>query len=242
MLGQLDLIADSEYNNAGDLLGIDPMNINGELLGALKAMNPIARQKVINNLAKNPAPSKGSRAEMEKHFRELQPHIKNELAKGNLRLADTIIYSIKPVTSRTVKIFETQDDKEVGVRNISNAKLPKNQSLLVSGIILLVGTAAGASKDDMMATNYDKIESFPAIANGEFSLKANKKTIIPEIGNYVFKTQNNHLLSIGYYKLANPRLIQDDVQIEMTIELGTTTGVAANTYVFAALHGTSTIP
>jgi len=242
MLGQLELIADSEYNNAGDLLGIDPMNVNGELLGALKAMNPIARQKVINNLAKNPAPSKGSRAEMEKHFRELQPHIKNELAKGNLRLADTIIYSIKPVSSRTIKIFETQDDKEVGVRNISNAKLPKNQSLLVSGIILLVGTAAGASKDEMMATNYDKIESFPAISNGEFSLKANKKTIIPEIGNYVFKTQNNHLLSIGYYKLANPRLIQDDVQIEMTIELGTTTGVPANTYVFAALHGTSTIP
>lgn len=242
MLGQLELIAESEYNNAGDLLGIDPMNVNGELLGALKAMNPVARQKVINNLSKGSMPSKGSRAEMEKHFRELQPHIKGELAKGNLRLADTIIYSIKPIGSKTIKIFETQDDKEVGVRNISNAKLPKNMSLLVSGIILLAGTAAGASKDEMMSAAYGKIEPFPALANGEFSLKANKKTIVPEIGNYVFKTDNNHLLPFGYYKLANPRLIQDDVQIEMTIELGTVTGIPANSYVFAALHGTATIP
>ncbi|HAA01068.1 MAG TPA: hypothetical protein DEP18_06555 [Flavobacteriales bacterium] len=242
MLGQLELIAESEYNNAGDLLGIDPMNVNGELLGALKAMNPIARQKVINAIAKNPAPSKGSRAEMEKHFRELQPHIKEELTKGNLRLADTLIYSIKAVNSKTVKIFETQTDKEIGLTNISNAKLPKNMSMLVSGIILLVGTAAGATKDDSMATNFGKIEAFPAIANGEFSLKANKKTIVPEIGNYVFKTENNHLLTLGYFKLANPRLIQDDVQIEMTIELGTVTGIPANTYVYAALHGTATIP
>ena len=79
---------------------------------------------------------------MEKHFRELPAHIKSALAKGELRLADTIVYSIKPVNSKTIKLFETQDVKEVGLRNISNAKLPKNQALLVSGIVLLASIPA----------------------------------------------------------------------------------------------------
>jgi hypothetical protein len=179
---------------------------------------------------------------MEKHFTELPAHIKEGLKKGELRLADTIIYSIKPASSKTIKMFETQDDKEIGLRNISNAKLPKNQSMLVSGIILLAGVSADGTKDKIIATNYDKIESIPAIANGEFSLKSNKKQIVPDTSNNVFKTGNLHLVPMGYYKLANPRLIQDDVLIELTIELGSLDGIAANTYIYAGLHGTVTTP
>ncbi len=47
---------------------------------------------------------------------------------------------------------------------------------------------------------------------------------------------------MGYYKLANPRLIEDDLLIEMTIELGSMEGIAANTYLFTGLHGTITTP
>ena len=187
--------------------------------------------------------SKGSRAEMEKHFKELPAHIKAQLAAGNLRLADTIIYSIKPVAnSKTIKMFETQDDKQIGVRNISNAKLAKNQVLLVSGIILLAGVAADATPDASMATGFAKLEDFPALANGESDLKANKKVIFPETSNNVFKTLGLNTVPVGYYKLANPRLIEDDVLIEYTINLGTTTGIAANTYLFVGLHGTVTTP
>ncbi|MFZ5553558.1 MAG: hypothetical protein ACOZCO_10605 [Bacteroidota bacterium] len=239
MLGQLENI--DEYNNAGALVGMGALN-DEDFLGALRNMNPIQRAKVLNKLVPPAMASKGSRAEMEKHFSELPQHIKDGLAKGELRLADTIIYSIKPVSSKTIKIFETQDDKEIGLRNISNAKLPKNQVLLVSGIILLAGVSADATKDKIIATNYDKLESIPALANGEFSLKSNKKQIVPDTSNNVFKTNNLHLVPMGYYKLANPRLVHDDVLLEMTIELGTLDGIAANTYVFAALHGTITTP
>ncbi len=242
MIGLLE--GTEEYNNQGALLGVDGLEglENEELLGALKRMNPVKRQKTINKLTAPPPPSKGSRAEMEKHFAELPPHIRTALAKGELRLADTIIYSIKPVTSKTVKLFETQDDKEIGLRNISNAKLPKNQAMLVSGIIILAGVSGDATKDKIMATSFDKLETFPAIANGEFSLKANKKQIVPETSNNVFKTSNINMVPLGYYKLANPRLIQDDILIELTIELGTMEGVAANTQIFAGLHGTITTP
>ena len=230
-----------EYNNAGALLGLDGAE-GEELLGALRRMNPIARQRTINKLASPGVSSKGSRAEMEKHFRELPKHIKDELAKGNLRLADALIYSIKPVTSKTIKMFETQDDKEIGLRNISNAKLPKNQALLVSGIVLLAGVSADATKDAIMATSYGKLEDFPAIANGESNLKANKKIIMPETSNNFFKTAGIATLPVGYYKLANPRLIHDDIQIELTVELGTMLGIKEFTQLFVGLHGTITTP
>ena len=230
-----------EYNNQGALLGIDGAE-GEELLGALRRMNPIQRQRTINKLASTGGGSRGSRAEMEKHFAELPVHIKEGLVRGELRLADNSIYSIKPVTSKTIKLFETQDDKEIGLRNVSNAKLPKNQALLVSGIYILAGTSADATKDKVIATNFKGLEEFPAIANGEFNLKTNKKQIVPETSNGVFKTINHHGIPLGYYKLANPRLIQDDVLIEMTIELGSVDGIPNNTYIFAALHGTNTTP
>lgn len=238
----LGLAGEEEYNNMGALLGIEGLEDNPELLGALKRMPPLKRQKVINNLTKPTPPSRGSRAEMEKHFGELPSHIKDGLTRGELRLADTIIYSVKPVTSKTIKLFETQDDKEIGLRNISNAKLPKNQAFLVSGIVLLAGVSTDASKDKIMATKFGKIEEFPALASGEFSLKSNKKQIVPETSNYVFKTENMNQVPVGYYKLSNPRLIVDDILIEFTVELGTMEGIAPNTQLFLALHGTITTP
>lgn len=230
-----------EYSNQGALLGVDGLD-DAELLGALRSMNPIKRAKTVNKLANSGPASKGSRAEMEKHFGELPPNIKQSLVKGELRLADTIVYSIKKVGAKTIKMFETQDTKEIGLRNISNAKLPKNQVLLVSGIILLAGTSADATNDKVMATEYKGIEFFPAIASGELNLKSNKKQIVPETGCAVFKTGNYHGVPAGYYKLANPRLILDDVLIELTVELGTMDGIPANTYLYAALHGTITTP
>ena len=156
---------------------------------------------------------------MEKHFSELPAHIKEGLAKGELRLADTVIYSIKKVASKTIKLFETQDTKTIGINALSSARLPKNQALLVSGIYVLAGVPADLTVDKIMAANYDGIENFPALATGEFSLKANKKVIVPETSMGVFKTRNNTKIPMGYYKLANPRLIHDDILIETTIEL-----------------------
>lgn len=242
MFGEIETIENSEFNNVGALYGFDGSEPNNELLGALKALPPIRRQMVINKLVGQGMSSRGSRAEMEKFFKELPPHIKTELAKGNLRLADALIYSIKPVTSKTIKMFETQDDKEIGIRNISNAKLPKNQALLVSGIILLAGVSAENTKDSIMATSYGKLEDFGAIANGESNLKANKKIIMPETSNNFFKTLGLTTVPVGYYKLSNPRLIHDDIQIEYTVELGTMTGIAPNTQLFVGLHGTITTP
>lgn len=239
MLGALEGI--EEYNNSAALLGLDGPETQ-ELLGALGRMNPIQRMRMMNKMAGGVPASKGSRAEMEKHFNELPQHIKGGLMKGDLRLADTIIYSIKPVNSKTIKMFETQDDKEVGLRNISNAKLPKNQALLVSGIFLLACVPADLTKDKVIGSKFEGIEDFAAIANGEFSLKSNKKIIMPETINTIFKTKTMNTVPVGYYKLANPRMIHDDILVEATIDLGSMEGLDPKTHLYVGLHGTITTP
>ena len=242
MLGQLEAVTE-EYNNAGALIGLGESEENtGAVMKALNHMDPIKKGRTINRLTALPPASKGSRAEMEKHFSELPKHIQEGLRKKELRLADTVIYSIKPANSKTIKLFETQDVREIGLRNISNAKLPKNQALLVSGIILLAGVSADQTPDAVMATNFSGIETVPAFGSGEFDLKANKKQIVPETSNNVFKTGGFNMVPAGYFKLANPRLIHDDILIELTISLGTMVGVNPNAQIWAGLHGTITTP
>lgn len=241
MLDGLGMLAKSEYANAGDLLGLDG-DVGGELMGYLGSLDIVNRAKVMQKLAKRVPPSQGSRAEMEKFFAELPDAIKEGLLSGKLRLADTVIYTVKPINgAKTIKMFESQDIKEVGLRNIGN-RLPKNSALLVSGIILLHGTASTLAPDDLKATSFDVIDNIGALATGEFKLKANKKQIVDSISNYVFKTTGFTNVTKGYYKLANPRLIHDDVDIEWEIELGTVTGIDPKAVLFGGLHGTITIP
>lgn len=231
-------LMNSEYNNVGELFGF------GELEKATRHLSPTDRVKFISRLSRQVNGSRRSRAEMEKFFKQLPEHVKQELVKGTLRLADWTVYSIKQIKSKTIKMFEPQDDKEVGVRNISNAKLPKNTTLLVSGIILLTGASTNLTDPEAnKAINFKSISTVPSIANGEFSLKANKKQIVPENqSNRRFITDNDHSVQWGYYKLDNPRLIKDEEVIELTVELGTQFQIPNGQFLYVGLDGTATTP
>lgn len=209
------------YNNYGELMGVPPK-----------------------------AAHRGSRGEFLQNYHKINPNIQSELEQAKMRLGDTLVYSIKRVgPSTTIKMFETQDDKQVGLRSLSNAKLPKNQTLLLSGIYVLAGTAPAAtqgspSDDEIMATPFGSVTgaNYSAITNGEFDLKVNKVQLVPETSCRVFCTDNDHNWPLGYYKLHNPRTIDDDVLIEATFTLGTTQNIPADTYLFLGLHGTITTP
>lgn len=233
---------ESEYTNPTELLGLNG-EMDTELMGYLNALNPVARAKAMSKIVKRHIPSQGSRAEFEKFFVELPKHIKEQLLQGKLRLADQLIYTIKPIKgAKTIKMFESQDVKEVNLRNISNAKLPKNMALLVSGIYLLHGVATSLDVDDIKTTKFDSIENIGALANGEFKLKANKKQLVSDTSNRKFVTTQFDMVPKSFYKLANPRLIHDDVDIEFEIELGTIKGLDANSVIYVGLEGTATIP
>ncbi|HRJ29634.1 MAG: hypothetical protein KF725_03765 [Cyclobacteriaceae bacterium] len=242
MLGALGQIMESEYTNPTELLGLNG-EVDTELLGYLNALNPVQRAKAMSKITKRHIPSQGSRAEFEKFFVELPKHIKEQLLQGKLRLADHLIYTIKPVKgAKTIKMFESQDVKEVNLRNISNAKLPKNMALLVSGIYLLHGVADSLDIDDIKTAKFETIENVGALANGEFKLKANKKQLVSDTSNRKFVTTQFDMVPKGFYKLSNPRLIHDDVDIEFEIELGTIKGLDANSVIYVGLEGTATIP
>lgn len=242
MLGALGQLMESEYTNPIELLGLNG-EVDTELLGYLNALNPVQRVKAMSKITKRHIPSQGSRAEFEKFFVELPKHIKEQLLQGKLRLADHLIYTIKPVKgAKTIKMFESQDVKEVNLRNISNAKLPKNMALLVSGIYLLHGVSDTLEIDDVKITKFDTIENVGALANGEFKLKANKKQLVSDTSNRKFVTTQFDMVPKGFYKLSNPRLIHDDVDIEFEIELGTIKGIEANSVLYVGLEGTATIP
>ncbi len=232
----------AEYNNAGELLGIDA-GLGGGFLSYLSGLNPIQKAQAVARVAKSLPPSIGSRAEFEKHFKELPDGIREEVIAGKLRLADYNIRGVKRVTSKTVKIFETSDAKVTGGTSIAQGKLPKGMVLLVSSITMLVGTAADLTDDKIKVIDFGSIKAVPAIANGEFYLKANKRQIIPEgKSNRVFATDNNQTVSLGYWKLHNPRMIRDEELIEFVVELGSMDGVAANAHIMVELNGTITTP
>lgn len=240
MLGALGM---NEYGNSGELLGLEGEEMTDEMMQYLNGLDFVKKYKVMRKLLARPNVSKGSRAEMEAFFGELPKHIKEGLNTGKLRLADTVIYSIKPINgAKTIKLFETQDVKESGLRNVSNAKLPKNSALLVSGIYMLQGVAPGLTNDAMKSATLAGIDGIGPISTGEFTLKANKKQIVDGTSNVVFKTAGLTTVPTGYYKLANPRLIHDDVEIELEVELGTVTNIPADTVLYLGLHGTITIP
>ena len=233
-----DELMNSEYNNVGELFGI------GELENATRNMSPVKKAMFIRKIAGQVHGSRRSRAEMEKFFKQVPKHVKRELLKGGVRLTDYTIYSTKLITSKTIKMFEPQDDKEVGVRNISNAKLSKNMVFLVSGIYLLTGKTSDLKNDEAnKSIDFKSINTVPAIANGEFSLKANRKQIIPENQSMRrFITDNDMTVPLGYYKLDNPRLIRDEELIEFTLELGTLFNIPKEQYIYVGLDGTGTTP
>jgi len=239
MLGALEHVLNSEYTNPVDLMGLDEGTLSRDLAKA----DAITRARVASKITKRHIPSQGSRAEFEKFFSELPKSIKDQLNDGKLRLADHVVYSIKPVRgAKTIKMFESQDVKEVGLRNISNAKLPKNMALMVSGIYLLQGVASSQDLDALKVVTFNTIDNVGALANGEFKLKANKKQLVSDTSNRSFITDNFSQVPKGFYKLANPRLIHDDIDIEFEIELGTLTGLDPNAVIYVGLVGTATIP
>jgi hypothetical protein len=232
----------TEYVNAADLIGLDDEETSEELSAELRKMNPVKRQEHVKKLITTKIPSQGSRLEFEKHFIELPQHIKEQLAQNKLRLADMLIYAIKPVTGKVIKMFREQDIVQINISNISKSRLPKNMALLVSGIYLLQGQAVSLDTEDLMQVKLGSIESIGALVNGEISFKVNKKDLLaPGHHNrgFIGGTDKG---PIGYHKLDNPRLVPDDTVIELDIELGSLTGIPANTVLFAGLHGTATIP
>ncbi|GAA4273628.1 hypothetical protein U6A24_18340 [Aquimarina gracilis] len=171
-----------------------------------------------------------------------------DIKEGRLQLADAAYYSIKFAGNRAnIDMFETQDAKEIGITNVTQAKLQKDRLFLCNRIILLAAEIEGDLPDSdsqlkrvIKQTDFGSIKKIAGLQNGVFSLVANKKTIIDERPMQEFVTDNNLMSNLGTYYLESPRFIRDDEEFEFNIELGEDAPEKA--LIKVVLAGTVTIP
>ena len=170
------------------------------------------------------------------------------IKEGRLQLSDSAYYSIKWAGNKaTIHLFETQDAKEIGITNVTQAKLPKDRLFLCNRIMLLATEFEGDIPDSDLAwkqliksSDFDSIKTVAGLQNGVFTFMANKKIIIDERPNQEFVTDGNSTINMGTYYLESPRFIRDDEEFEFVIELGDDAPEA--TLIKVVLAGTSTVP
>ena len=208
-----------------------------ELLMALEGASPQAKKtfsKAIRAFAKqrNQAPSRGSRGELEKRLHMLPKEIQEGLARQTLQAVDAAYYVVKDISgSKVQKLLKDDDNKVVGMSNISSAKLEKGNMFLLNGLTLLAGTAGEG--ETAMDVNFTVIPDY--LRNGEFEFIANGATLIQNASTELFNT-TGQVIPVGHYRLDNPKLIKDQQTIEFNLEWGA--NAPASTFVKAILRGT----
>jgi hypothetical protein len=234
------------------------LGMNDTELLAVVQRNPRAVKNLISTAAKtaNPAttPQAASRNEFMEKISMLNPEIQAGLKAKTLQLSDTAIYITKSVSgAKTIKMFQDADNKIVGVSNISSGKLEKGEVFLCSGIQLLYGVGTGTAETQAGVAAVTGWGLIPlVIENGEFSFRASGKNLIDRMSLNVFRnfyteTVSNATPAIvggvnygdgmpGFYKFANPKLIETQQPIEFNLEW--CAAATTNAYLKAVLIGT----
>lgn len=181
--------------------------------------------------SRSTVPSRGSRAQFERRVSQLPDETRARLAKGELQAADAAFYVVKSVAgSRSQKMLRDDDNKVVGISNLSSGKLEKGSYFLLDGITLLAGTAGeGETAHDV---NFNVLPDF--IRNGQFELSANNTTIIDGASLELFNTSGQDV-AVGHYTLDNPKMIDEQKAIEPNLEWGA--DAPAGTFIKAILRG-----
>jgi hypothetical protein len=237
-MDNLKSIMEGEYNNTADLMGI---NTDGaDLLGQLSRLPREKQGFVLKQIAKG---GKGgiqygiatSRQELEQRFSQLPAEIRDGLMNQRLQLSDTRFYIVKDISLKnSIDVFQGTDQKGVGLGNIANQKLEKDNWFIVSAIIMryAVSATGGATADFTHIV--------PIIRNGEFELEAGGKKIVSLTDNTCFDTRERTNIPIGLYKIESTKIIAPQVEIKMPVKF---TGASlANTFLRVGFIGTSVIP
>lgn len=227
LLGQLGQI---EREGEFGILGLLNSSTDDEVIGALR--EPKIKSAIDKALAFRKTMRKGydSRSEFAERISMLDKGLQRDLLTGKRQLVDTELFIARPLGAKTtIKMLQPGDKAQLSGTNqigmINDAKLEKGEVFLLSAIQLTFGINATLNE-----TEFVQLE--PAIRNGYWEFKGNGKVLVPYTSNEVFMpnlakddTTNHYSLvtgdgtkRIGYYKLANPKLIFSQTQMEFNIE------------------------
>lgn len=135
-----------------------------------------------------------------------------------LRLTDMIVYSVKPVNGKTIKMFEPQDTMEVGIRNVDRARMNLEKIMLVTDIRV---TAAVTFKEGTIRADDEslvkKAKFYPIDHNfpvpGVFTNVAGKVAFVADGGVLVPGT----ITGSGY---SNAAVLHDEDAVFSALENG----------------------
>ena len=233
----LKSLMEGEYSNNADLLGIDTEG--ADLLGRISKLPKEQQAKALKQIIRGRngmiAGSGSSRQEMEQRFTQLPKEIRDGLLNKRLQLADTRFYVVKDISNKnSIDVFQGTDQKGVGLGNLANQKLEKDNWFIIYAIIMRYAmNPAGANVADF-------IEIPAIIRNGECELEAGNKKLIGLTDNTIFDTRNRTDLPIGFYKVENTKIIEPQVEIKMPVKF--TAASVANSFLRVGFIGTSVIP
>ena len=235
-MDNLKSILEGEYDNNADLLG----DADGaDLLGRISRLPKEQQGKVLKQLVKRRGGSGGgngtSRQELEQRFSQLPKEIREGLLNKRLQLADTRFYVVKDIAGKnTIDIWQGTDQKAIGLGNLANQKLEKDNWFILFAIrVLYAENPAGRDTADFTHIP-------PIIRNGEFELEAGNKKLIGLTETSCFDTRDRHDIPIGFYKIENTKIIEPQVEIKMPIKF--TAAAPANAFLKVVYIGTSVIP
>jgi hypothetical protein len=122
----------------------------------------------------------------------------------------------------------------VGLGNLANQKLEKDNWFIISSIRMLYGVnLISREKTDFGLCP-------PEIINGEFELEAGQKKIFGLTTNEIFDTKNRTDIPVGYYKLESTKIIEPQVEIKMPVKFAAAAEIS--TLLKVVFIGTSVIP
>lgn len=210
------------------------------LLGAIAAMAPIQKRAAISKLTQTRVSAGGSnlssRDEAMMRLGMLPEAIRQGLANKRLQLADTIFYTTKSIGAlQQIKMITNADVKSVGISNFANGKLDKDNYLLLTHVSLTAGISAVGPLDASYGIPGKEI------LNGQVEFKSGTKYLLPnECGNKIFDTTGQSEVKLGTYRLANPKWLEPQQQIEFNLALSQAAPV--NTHIRVELIGSAVIP
>lgn len=226
-----DELLGGEYDNAPDLMGVE---------GFLSGLAKLPKEKQAEYAKKMMRSKKvvlvenSSRIEMEGKAFLLPKEIGDGLIKKRLQMADTRFYVIKDIAGKnTIDIFQGTDNKAVGLGNLANQKLEKDNWFLLSGARVL--TAVNVDKE---SATFGEPANY--VINGEWELESGQKKVIGLMAADCFDTRNRTDRQIGTYKFDSVKIIEPQVEIKMPMKFSY--AAPAQSWVKIVFIGTSVIP
>jgi len=226
-----DELLGGEYDNAPDIMGVE---------GFLAGLAKLPKEKQAEYTKKMMRSKKvvlvenSSRIEMEGKAFLLPAAIGDGLIKKRLQMADTRFYIIKDIAGKNViDMLQGTDNKGVGLGNLANQKLEKDNWFLLSGARVL--TAVNVDKE---TANYGEPATY--VTNGEWELEAGQKKIIGLMSADCFDTRNRTDRQIGTYKFESVKIIEPQVEIKLPFKFAFP--APPQSWIKLVFIGTSVIP